>query len=88
MKRLLETLVLTGSLLIATGSIAADTKPPIPPDNAMKLSNLIATIEKRNDFRYVSEVIWNDDGYYEVTYYTADKAKVEMNLDAVTGKPR
>ncbi len=54
----------------------------------MKLSQLIATVEQRADFRYVSDIAWNDDGFYEVTYFTSDKAKVEINLDAVTGKPR
>ena len=39
-------------------------------------------------FHYVYDVEWNDDGYYDVVYFTTDKAKVEMKIDAVTGKTR
>ena len=88
MKRFPGVLALAGALLLSTASIAEDAKPPIPPDNAMKLSELIAAVETRSDFRYVSEVLWNDDGYYEVTYYTSDKAKVEITYDPVTGESK
>jgi len=67
---------------------SAQEKSPLPPDNAMKLSEIVAMIEQRNDFRYVSDVEWNDEGYYDVTYFTGDKAKVEIKMDVVTGKPR
>jgi hypothetical protein len=76
--------------LLSTGSIvfAQDSKPPVPPENALKLSAIIATVEQRDAFQYVSDIEWNDDGYYDVVYMTTDKAKVEMKIDAVTGKPR
>jgi hypothetical protein len=69
-------------------AIAQDNKPPIPPDNALKLSAIIATVEQRDAFHYVSDIEWNSDGYYDVVYMTTDRAKVEMKIDAVTGKTR
>jgi Peptidase propeptide and YPEB domain len=76
--------------LLAPASLAnaQDKPPPVPPDNALKLSAIIATVEQRDGFHYVYDAEWNDDGYYDVIYFTTDKAKVEMKIDAVTGKAR
>lgn len=73
-------------VLAAGPSLAADEKP-LPPPNAKKLSDIIAKVEQRDGFRYVKEVDW-EDGAYTVTYYTADKAKVEITFDPVTAEPR
>jgi hypothetical protein len=54
----------------------------------MKLSEIIASVERRDKFQYIKEVEWEQEGYYEVTYYTTDKAKVEIKLDPVTGQPK
>lgn len=35
----------------------------------------------------MKEVDW-DSGAYTVTYYTSDKAKVEINYDPVTAEPK
>ncbi|TJW96106.1 MAG: PepSY domain-containing protein [Mesorhizobium sp.] len=59
----------------------------MPPQNAKKLSQIIAKVEQRDDFRYVDEVAW-DSGAYTVIYYTTDKAKVEINYDPVTAEPK
>jgi hypothetical protein len=75
-------------LLTAGASIAQDRETLVPPENSRKASEIVADIEKRPDFRYLEEVRWNQQGYYEVTYHTSDKAKVEMEIDAVTGQPR
>ena len=81
--------LLVALLAPASFVIAQEGKPPpVPPDNALKLSAIIATVEQRDAFHYVSDVEWNDDGYYDVVYFTTDKAKVEMKIDAVTGKTR
>jgi hypothetical protein len=80
--------VVIALLAPASLAIAQDKPPPVPPDNALKLSAIIATVEQRDAFHYVSDVEWNEDGYYDVIYFTTDKAKVEMKIDAVTGKPR
>lgn len=60
----------------------------IPPENARKLSEIVGKIEGRPDFRYLDSVDWDEDGYYDITYHTADKAKVEIKIDAVSGEPR
>jgi hypothetical protein len=58
-----------------------------PPQDAKKLSEIVATVEQRSGFRYISDIEW-DDGLYEVTYFTVDKAKVEMRFDPVTAEPK
>jgi hypothetical protein len=75
-------------LMIPAAALAQDKPPPIPPSNAIKLSQIVGKIEQRPQFQYVSEIEWNEDGYYDITYMTDDKAKVEIKIDAVTGNPR
>jgi len=75
------------ALLMLSGAAHAQTKPPPgPPENAMKLSAIIAKIEQRESFHYVSEIEWDREGNYNVTYYTSDNAKVELKIDAATGQ--
>ncbi len=76
--------------LLFAGFAQAQTReaPPIPPEDSVKLSEIIAKIETRDQFRYVSEVEWDDDGSFRVIYFTSDKAKVEIHIDPVTGAPR
>ena len=75
--------------MFLTGAAQAQNEPPpMPPENAINLSEIIARIETRDQFRYVSEIDWDEDGYYRVIYFTSDKAKVEINIDPATGAPR
>ncbi|KQZ93985.1 hypothetical protein ASD64_03575 [Mesorhizobium sp. Root157] len=74
------------TFLLASGAYAQDTDRAPPPD-AKKLSEIVAKVEQRNGFRYIGDIEW-DDGAYEVTYYTVDKAKVEIRFDPVTGEPK
>ncbi|TIT51141.1 MAG: PepSY domain-containing protein [Mesorhizobium sp.] len=74
-------------MLLVGGSAFAADESPLPPQNARKLSEIIAKVEQRDDFRYVDEVDW-DSGAYTVTYYTTDKAKVEITYDPVTAEPK
>ena len=87
MRRMATACTLVG-MLAFTAVAEAQDKPAIPPPNAMTLSAIIATVEGRAGFQYVYSVEWNEDGYYDVTYFTDDKAKVEMMLDPVTGKAK
>ena len=87
MRRMMTACTLAG-MLAFTALVQAQDKPAIPPPNAMKLSAIIATVEGRAGFQHVYSVEWNDDGYYDVIYFTDDKAKVEMMLDPVTGKAK
>jgi hypothetical protein len=83
-----KTLMITGvaSLLLAGPAFAQDAAR-LPPQNAKKLSEIIAKVEQRPDFRYIDEVDW-DAGGYDVTYYTTDNAKVEIKFDPVTAQPK
>jgi hypothetical protein len=89
MRALMRIVLLATSLavLLVNGSAFAADEKPLPPPNAKKLSEIIAKVEQRNDFRYVKEVDW-DSGVYTVTYYSSDKAKVEISYDPVTGETK
>ena len=80
---------LFGAALVCGSAYAVEgaRQPNVPPDNAMKLSEIISQVEGRDGFRYIDEIEWDRDGYYDVVYYTTDKAKVEMKFNPVTGQP-
>lgn len=59
-----------------------------PPADAMPLSQVLASIEAESDFGYFAEIEWDSDGYWEIEYHRADGAKVDIDIDPVTGQPR
>ena len=85
----MRTVVLAAGIAVflAGGATFAADDQALPSQNAKKLSEIIAKVEQRNDFRYVKEVDWDSDGY-TITYYTTDKAKVQITYDPVTGEPK
>ncbi|WP_140534997.1 PepSY domain-containing protein [Mesorhizobium sp. B1-1-8] len=84
----MRTVVLaTAVAVLFFGPALAAEEQPLPPEKAKKLSEIIAKVEQRKDFRYVKEVDWDSDGY-TVTYYTTDKAKVQITYDPVTGESK
>jgi hypothetical protein len=84
MKKILMVAVVA-SAVSAGNAFAQEAK--VPPQDAKKLSEIIAKVEQRPDFRYIDEVEW-DDGGYQVTYYTTDDAKVEVKFDPVSGETK
>jgi Peptidase propeptide and YPEB domain len=60
----------------------------LPPPNAIKLSAIVAKVEQRADFRYVERLEWDTGGYYDIIYFTTDKAKVEIKINPVSGEPQ
>jgi len=82
-------LALSLAVLFASTPLLAQmtNENAVPPENAMKASAIIAKIEARADFRYLDELDWDDEGYYDIIYFTKDKAKVEMKINPVTGEP-
>ena len=82
---------LAGSIMataiLLTGAAVAQQDEKLPPENAIKLSEIVAKVEQREGFRYVDEIQWDQTGY-TVIYYTTDKAKVEIVFDPVTGQPK
>jgi hypothetical protein len=71
-------------ILAAASSGFAQSSLEPPPASALKLSDIIAKVEKRPGFYYIERIQWFNDSY-SVTFHTLDKARVEMNFDAVTG---
>ena len=55
--------------------------------SATSPEQIVALVEKRDGFRYVDEIDWDEDGFWEVTYFTNDHARVEVRYDPVTGDP-
>jgi uncharacterized membrane protein YkoI len=77
------------ALLIFCGAAQAQTNQPSgPPEKAMKLSEIVAKIEQRESFRFISDIEWDREGSYNITYYTSDNAKVELKIDAATGQAK
>lgn len=59
-----------------------------PPADGTPLSQMLATIEQEENFGFFDDIDWDDDGYYDVEYYTTDGREVKVRLDPVTGAPR
>ncbi|HRO15994.1 MAG TPA: PepSY domain-containing protein [Paracoccus sp. (in: a-proteobacteria)] len=74
-------------VMIPAAAMAADTPPPA---GAMKLSAVLAALEARvgAQLAYVDEADWDDDGYWEVEYYSTDGTEVKVKLDPMTGEPQ
>lgn len=62
----------------------------MPPQGSMPLSQVVTKLETDvgTDLAFISEVSWDDDGYWEVDYVTTDRAKVEVKIDPATGEVR
>lgn len=54
----------------------------------MPLSEILRTLEEQGDVAYFDEIEWDDDGYWEIEYVTADGSKRQVELDPVTGEQR
>lgn len=73
------------ALALSAAPAAADRTPPA---DAMPLSAIVSALETQYDIQFIDEIEWDDDGYWEVEFYTNDGAKVELELDPVTGESR
>jgi hypothetical protein len=72
---------------VAASAASAQEEDRAPPQNARSLSEIVALVEKRDGFRYVDEIDWDEDEFWEVTYFTNGHARVEVRYDPVTGDP-
>lgn len=61
----------------------------MPPADAMPLSEILAGIEADlgAELGHFDEVDWDDDGYYDIEYRTADNREVRVRIDPVSGQP-
>lgn len=73
------------ALMIAPSTLMAQD---VPPADAMPLSEILAGIEADlgTDLGHIDEVDWDDDGYYDIEYRTADNREVRVRIDPVTGE--
>ena len=69
-----------------TALMAQDT----PPEGAMPLSQLVTKLETdlAGDLGHITDVSWDDDGYWEVEYHNAENREVEIRVDPATGEVR
>ncbi|MFA5582326.1 MAG: PepSY domain-containing protein [Paracoccaceae bacterium] len=74
-----------GVIALLAGAAAADTPPPA---NALPLSQILQGIEAGGDVAWIDEVDWDDDGYWDVEYYTTDGRQVDVKIDPLTGARR
>ncbi|WP_040708303.1 PepSY domain-containing protein [Oceanibaculum indicum] len=79
--------ILALSFVIASAGLA-EARDMQPPADAMPLSQIVAKIEQRPDFRYIDDLEWDDDGYYEIEYRTKEGGEVRLKLDPKTGEAR
>ncbi|MGH7032006.1 MAG: PepSY domain-containing protein [Stellaceae bacterium] len=73
----------TLALAVACASPAFASPPP--PDGSKPLSDILAQVEQRPDFRYIDEAEF-EHGSYKVEYYTKDGVKHKIYIDPATGK--
>jgi len=59
-----------------------------PPPDSLPMSTIVAGLEERYSIQFIDEIEWDDDGYWEVEFYTTDGAKIELKINPVTGQPR
>jgi hypothetical protein len=74
--------------VLAAVSYAGVAVASSPPTNALALSEIIGLVESQVSFKYIDEVNWDNDGYWEVEYIDNNGRKVEIKIDPVTGKLR
>lgn len=76
-------LIALAALFVPAPLLAQDR----PPQNAMPLSQVVSGLETDlgTDLSHISEVSWDDDGYWEVEYQTRDNREVDIKVDPVSG---
>jgi hypothetical protein len=63
----------------AGASPASARRPALVPESS--------SLEQQGEIAFFDEIEWDDDGYWEIEYYTAAGAKVKVKVDPVSGKP-
>jgi uncharacterized membrane protein YkoI len=75
-------LVAAAAMAIATPGFAQR----LPPSDAKPLSQIVRNVETSLSPRAITEVEWEDDGYWEVTFVDADGRRARVRVDPVTGE--
>jgi len=74
--------------VLATFGFSASVLAATPPINALSLSEIIHKVEAQYNPKYIDEVNWDNDGYWEVEYYDAKGKEIKIKIDPVTGEIR
>ncbi len=59
-----------------------------PPADALPLSSIVSALEGQYDIQFIDEIDWDDDGYWDVEFYTKDGTNISLKINPVTGEPR
>jgi hypothetical protein len=82
---MLRIAILLTLIVISSVAAAQATSMSAPPSNDKTLAEILAKVEERDKFKFISEVDWSQTGFYDIFYYIADNAKVELHIDPVSG---
>jgi hypothetical protein len=82
---MLRIAALLALIAISSAAEAQATSISAPPPNSKKLTEILAKVEGRDKFKFISEVDWSQTGFYDIYYYTTDNAKVELHIEPVSG---
>ncbi len=72
-------MLLAATTLLATPALAQ------PPEGALPLSEILAIVEAREGVTYLEEIEWDDDGYWDMEFHTAN-GSTEVRIDPRTGE--
>ncbi|MCO6389238.1 hypothetical protein [Aliihoeflea sp. 40Bstr573] len=88
--RFFVSLLVSGWILVSLNAASAQDDGPLsklPPPDSIKLSSVIAQVEKRPGYYGIDNISFAD-GEYRVVYYMDDGAEVRINYNAKTGASR
>lgn len=80
-------LILLVAITLGLGDAGAAVAAP-PPQDSKPMSQIIQSLEQRGYIAYFDEIEWDDDGYWEIEYFTQAGAKVKIRVDPTTGERR
>ena len=86
MKSIVPALALSALIAAPSALMAQQT----PPAGSLPLSQVVSKLETDlgADLAYISDVSWDDDGYWEVEYHTSDNREVDIRVDPASGDIR
>lgn len=86
MKSLVPAFALVSLIAAPSAMMAQQT----PPAGSLPLSEVVTKLETDlgGDLSFISDVSWDDDGYWEVEYHTADNREVDIRVDPASGEIR
>ena len=65
---MLKIAILLALIAISSAAQAQATSISAPPPNGKKLTEILAKVEGRDKFKFISEVDWSQTGFYDIFY--------------------